>query len=114
MTARTYTLPSTADEREQLVLTLAALTSEFFGYPARSANLAQWRAMPVAELRRVCGNWRGADSEVPAGCRVLDRQAAVEGAGTMNNQIKALALLLYAALLGVVGWVAYLISEATR
>lgn len=57
MPTRVYKLPSDDAERERLVASVAEKSAEVLGYPAREANLAHWRTMPITELRRIETNW---------------------------------------------------------
>lgn len=55
---RTYTLPSTSDERQQLVSEITVMCARVLGYPTRQPNVARWTQMEMSELRRVHGNWK--------------------------------------------------------
>lgn len=52
-----YVMPSTIDERRQLIRELCDMATEVLGYPTRQANIALWSEMQIGELRRVHGNW---------------------------------------------------------
>jgi hypothetical protein len=58
---RTYTLPSTADEKRTLIDELCVMTTRVLGYPTRQANITRWWQMPVSELRKINEKWRALD-----------------------------------------------------
>lgn len=57
MTARVYRMPSTSGERAQLVQEITLLCSLTLGYPAREANISNWMAMGMVELRMCHALW---------------------------------------------------------
>lgn len=54
---RKFILPSTFDERRDLVNGITLMCFRVLGYPTRQANIARWTQMEMPELRRVHENW---------------------------------------------------------
>jgi hypothetical protein len=61
MNVRTYTLPSTADERLRLIAEIQRDAGEVLaahGFPPREAHRQVWCSMEMAQLRRCAEAWR--------------------------------------------------------
>ncbi|MGI8655425.1 MAG: hypothetical protein ACR2LC_09425 [Pyrinomonadaceae bacterium] len=74
MTARIFKLPSTYDERRDLLDGLAIMCARALGSPVRQADVARWSALEMPEMRRVHANW----------CKLV---SAHESARTKANQV---------------------------
>lgn len=57
MAQRVFKLPSTHDERRDLVNGLTLMCARLLGSPVRQANIARWSEMEMPEIRRVHANW---------------------------------------------------------
>jgi hypothetical protein len=62
--SRAYKMPSTVDERKQLVSEIAVMAERILGYPARHANVEGWLALPMVQLRLTHKAWTEADAVI--------------------------------------------------